>query len=402
MSVVNNNNTYTGKVALPYIGPLVTEATALKKGLVRLVDAVNGKCVIRKAGISLTMADLAQNFTDGASATTDEVVIEPKRVQVQGLIPLPQFFETWSADAMRPGLPGSGDSELVDMWLSLTKRYIHSSLESLNFNGKGTPVQGMTFSFTGTYPGYVAQAVSNAPAGQNLLAGTTLALTGIANSGAVVTVGSTTGLMSGDWVTIDATTNGNQQYGGASIDDQTFPIKVLSSTTFALLDPVTRAAINLTGSTAATSGAVRYINQTNVQNAIVTALSTLPTRVSALRSELVVYVPDHIMLAYKKSVGEAKSLKAGYSVTRTDEGYDRLVDDVYGYRIEEIPNMAANTILVAQPYNLIWATALEADYNSISVINRYQVDHVKAISFDASFSFGGNIGFADEVAVVRA
>jgi hypothetical protein len=228
-----------------------------------------------------------------------------------------------------------------------------------------------------------------------------LALTAITNAG-VVTVGSTANLQSGDYVTIGSTTNNNQTFGGATIKGQTFPIKVLTATTLQLIDPATGSNAALSG-TAATSGAIAFINTYSVQEALVNLIQTLPNRVRYNGiMKPTIYVSSNVMTAYKNSIAQSKSLSAGYLDYRQPEYVSDFTDTFQSFKVEAVPSILGNQMLCAVADNMLVGTSLISDMDAMTIVDTRATLAGNGIRFRADWSLDAKIAYLDEVTYLDA
>lgn len=405
MATTFTTNTYSGSLFLPYFVPLVLNSRTIKDNLVNVIPNITGKEVIRKVDQTVVFQDNTLDFTANGGQVLSETVLSPLRMSFQDLYDRDYVYRSWEASLVKPGVNKiSLPTELESAIVNLAAKKISSNIELLLWSGKASNTT--VFTFSGTLDGFFSLAKAGAPALQKGTVGSKgqLALTGIANSTGIVTVASTANLQSGDYVTIGSTTNGSQIFPastGATIVGQTFPIKVLSSTTFQLINPTTGAAAVLSG-TAATSGSVGFINTYSVQDALVNLIQTLPNRVRYSDKKATIYVSSNVMTAYKNSVAQSKSLTAGYIDYRQPEYVTDFTDTFQSFKVEAVPSITGNQIMAAVADNLCVGTSLVSDYDQMTIVDTRATMAGNGIRFRADWSLDAQIAFLDEVSYLDA
>lgn len=397
-------NTYAGTLLEPYLSKtILASRTFGNPALCTVAPNIQGTKVLRKVNAPVTFANNSADFTPVGEVDLAEKILTPVRMSVQIAMDRDRFYQSWESELMQAGINKSGPPE--QLRAAVTKiigERIGAGVEHLAWNGK-TANEWSSYTFSGSFPGWVASALS-ATESRKATTGTrgTIAATGITNAG-VVTVGSTANLKTGDFVSIKVA-NGNQQYSGATIVGQTFGIVVLSGTTLQLLDVVTLTNATLTGSTAATSATLGYINEYSVQEALSIVWRSTPNQVRIPRStedRAFIYVSPDVMIAYKNSIAQARSLTAGYIDTRTDVWADEHNDTWNGNRVTVVPNMLPGTIMVAQPSNLYFGLSAMSDMDTIDVVD-FRTILGNTIGFRTDFSGCAEIAWPELVSVVSA
>lgn len=410
MATVFTNNTYAGSAFAEYFTKLVLSGRTFsgpQGPIVNLMPNITGIEVIRKLDQGVVFQGNTKAFSASGDQTFTETVVQPIRMSVQFDFDRNDIYRTWSAMEVNPGVNKVALPEnLRAAIFKLAAEQTSSLSEQLVWSGKGS--NATAFTFSGDLDGWFALAKAGAPAIQKKTVGARgqLALTGITNAG-VVTVASTANLATGDYVTIGSTTNGNQLFPattGATIKGQTFQIAIIDATTFQLVNADTGANIVFSGSTAATSGAVGFINSYSVQEALVGLIQSLPNRVryTSLDNKPRIYVAPNVMTAYKNSIAQAQSLVAGFLNYRTPEYIDQFVDTFQGFQLEAVPNTTGNVMLASSVRNLICGTSTLTDLDSMIMIDMMNQDASNAFRFRSDFSLDAKIAFLNEVAYTDA
>lgn len=404
-SPVISPNTYAGRLLQPYAARIIlgTRTFTNNPKLARVLPGINGIAKIRKVDQTVNFQDNTVDFNPDGETQLGEKAIIPVRMSVQSSFDRDKLYTSWEADLIAAGINKVNmPTELETAVVSLTANRIAAGVENLAWNGKSSRTSVATYGFTEAFPGWLAQAAANAPAAQRSAVGATgrLAFTGINSSGAVVTVASTANLRTGDTVTVNSA-NGNQVYLGNSIVGQSFKVRIINATTFALQDPVTNAAINFTGTTAATSGFVNFINVVSVQEALAIAWANTPNNIRLNETEdPIIYVSNDVMIAYKNSISIAASLQSGYTNTRTEIWANKLTDTYNGVRMEVIPGQAAGSILVSQPSNLLFGLSVFSDMDTVLVVDRRGAELRNDIGMRVDFSGIAELLWPEDVSIV--
>jgi hypothetical protein len=405
MATTFTSNTYAGNLFLPYFVPMVLNSRTIKDSLVNVIPNITGKEVIRKVDQSVVFQDNTLDFNASGGQVLSETILEPIRMSFQDLYDRDYVYRSWEASLVNPGVNKvSLPTELESAIFGLASERISSNIELLLWSGKGA--SSSVFTFTGTLNGFFGLAKAGAPVSQVNTVGSRgqLAFTGIANATGIVTVASTANIQSGDYVTIGSTTNGTQIFPattGATIVGQTFPIKVLSATTFQLINPTTGAAAVLSG-TAATSGLVGFINTYSVQDALVSLIQTLPNRVRYASKKATIYVSSNVMTAYKNSIAQSQSLTAGYLNFRQPEYVSNFTDKFQDFTVEAVPSILGNQMLAGISDNICVGTSLISDYDSMTIVDTRATMAGNGIRFRADWSLDAKIAFLDEVSYLDA
>jgi hypothetical protein len=106
------------------------------------------------------------------------------------------------------------------------------------------------------------------------------------------------------------------------------------------------------------------VTETNVEAMLKLALAAVP--VAIRRRSLRVGVSPDVAQAYNFWL-ISKGISNGL-------GGDANTNLIFGkYRIEEINGLPANTIVIAEPKNLIFATGLEADHNEVKLVDEDEI-----------------------------
>ena len=109
------DNTYAGKLALPYVTAAVKSPDTVAKGYVRQIDGLNSKAVISNLGISDPIVAHSCDFSSGNDTSLTEQVLTLTDLKVNEEICRGTVFPTWIGENMdRNGnLPGTFEDFLL-------------------------------------------------------------------------------------------------------------------------------------------------------------------------------------------------------------------------------------------------------------------------------------------------
>jgi hypothetical protein len=109
------DNTYAGKLALPYVTAAVKSPDTVARGYVRQIDGLNSKAVISNLGIDDPIVAAACSFSSGNDTSLTEQVLTLTDLKVNEEICRGTVFPTWIGENMdRNGnLPGTFEDFLL-------------------------------------------------------------------------------------------------------------------------------------------------------------------------------------------------------------------------------------------------------------------------------------------------
>tara|TARA_R100000231_G_scaffold7090_3_gene10101 strand:+ start:4716 stop:5708 length:993 start_codon:yes stop_codon:yes gene_type:complete len=109
------DNTYAGKLALPYVTAAVKSPDTVAKGYVRTIDGLNRKAVISNLGINDPIVAASCSFSSGNDTSLTEQVLTLTDLKVNEEICRGTIFPTWIGENMdRNGnLPGTFEDFLL-------------------------------------------------------------------------------------------------------------------------------------------------------------------------------------------------------------------------------------------------------------------------------------------------
>ena len=90
------DNTYAGKLSLPYVTAAVKSPDTIAKGYVRTIDGLNSKAVISNLGVSDPVVAAACSFSSGNDTSLTEQVLTLTDMKVNEEICRGTVFPTWN------------------------------------------------------------------------------------------------------------------------------------------------------------------------------------------------------------------------------------------------------------------------------------------------------------------
>lgn len=379
--------------------PAIAKSRTVEDRLVQLMPNVLGKQQVIKQTSDAIFQDMSADFTSAGSAQRSLVELDPIAISVMQDFDQTQLLTSWESVLLSQGVGARNietPTDLAVILKAVMELKINKQLEALFWGGKnslGTTI----FPFTEAYTGIIDQAFA-ASGVQKAVAGTTITATQI-TTGGLLSTANTQGVQPGDYVTIASVTNAST-YKGSSIVGQSFKVlTVNTNVSLLLVDPDNGATVTL--SAAAGASTAGFINDSNINNALISVLQLLPVAVSTDPSSVVIAVPQHLFRAYKTAQSKATAYQTGtFNLRQPSQG--DFTDNVLGYRLEMIPNGKPNTIMAYQRDNVIWATAMESDKNALWMKDLFPEQGKMKYGYRANFLFDGKIAFPEEVGLITA
>lgn len=395
-----NGTAFVGELADEIFAPYIATGKTIERGLVRTMFNVRSRMQIPKMDVDITFQDLVTStgvFSPTGAYTRDLIDLNPIPIKVQAEYNTTLQLAQWeSARTPSNWQPIQWASPFEQKATVLTGEKISQALEQLFWRGKDSSTS--KFTFTGAFPGVIGSALASSDTNKATASSSSLVATAITTAG-VVTVGSTANIFNGDVVTLNAITASGVTIDGAAAVGQEFSVRVLTSTTFRIVNYNTGLPVVL--SAAATAATFGFINQTNVAQALTDALALLPSVIAGNFQDLRIVVAPHVMRAYKRSQATATALQSGSSNLRQrPEFADPYMDDVLNYTLVSIDNMHPNAVLAYLPENAIWGSNLGSGDPSLVSKYMYPFNLDQTVRVDAAFSIAFAMGFYNETALV--
>lgn len=386
------NNTYAGEELAGYMAKsLLGGNGSVERGLLTVLDNVKKRKILRDVDDDIEFQTPSARFVGQTSPDRNitENHIDPVGYEVMKEVSMKELITSWESQALKPGSLNDyeGNVELNNFLMERQLAKINIMNERLYWLGKANAgYKNSTVSFAAAYPGLLPRMESSSDTFKLKANIGELALTGITTATpGVVTVASTATLQTGDQVTLVGT-NGNQQYGGVTIEGKTFTITVLSGTTFSL-------GVQITGSTAATSGKVQFINTSN-------CLAVLTSIYSQILDELrdvddrKLMVGLNVMRAYAFAQAAVANGAGSYFIGKKEM-------DFLGEILTPMNHWQGNTIVYARSSNLFLGVDLLSDESNVEAVNMRDKTLDQTIRFKASMKSDTNFKFGSEILMFR-
>jgi len=393
MSVNLIANTYAGQKLAGILSRalLPTDEGIVADNLVTVVPNVKGPRKMRKADYSIELKNRSAAFVaSGNDIDLDESVLNPVLMEMAEEFDLLALQTTWESDSLRAGTMQDGDAtpefmQWLENWIADNIALANMSLYT---RGKaGTPAAV----FTAAYDGIIAR-INGAAASTKIAANAgELALTGITSATpGVVTVASTATLSDGDIVTIVGA-DGNQTFGGTTINGQSFRILILNATTFSLLAMDGSGNAAIAGATPATTGRVQFINRTNVISHLAKVYSFIPDQ---LYGKMRIVVPQHVAKAYWEASAAVATGSGTFYLDK--KGLDFLGSALTPQKIWN-----PNTICVWDPANVFLGVDVLGEGSELTILPMKERTLDETIRVKAAMKSDIIAGFYGETMILR-
>lgn len=352
-----NPNRYAGKFANDIMAQTIASNETVGRELVDVRANVKSKISLPDAELQMVLEDESCEFGNGANtATIGETVFEPATIETKMEICYKDFRGTWTEEELRPGANNGNIPPTVESWLlDYHRRTLGSSLEGLIWNGKNQAYmpKGVSLGFsepvTGLIPGLLAGSTKQAVPSKFV------ATTGVASgSGKVTVTANAHGFKPGNSVTFTGT-DGDLTINGFPLLNGTFQVtKVLTANTFEI-------AGTIGGAVNATTGLIYGFTRETIISDLETALSLVPTDVLASET-FKLHVSYKTLQLFNFALSVNMGGAGGLEPNRQSARYQN-------YEIVAIPRYPENTIVAARKENLVVATDLIGDANSVELID---------------------------------
>lgn len=347
-----------GVVAPDFWTESYVPASVYDKDIFTVFDDVKTSIQLGTLAYTLNFKDYAPLFTpSNGDINAGFSTLTPVQYEVADKISYAQLRTAWQADSMRPGPweDYKGTPEMrawFEMWLAGRSAVGN---EVLYFTGKNS-VPGINLNFTSAYAGLlpIRRATAGVRKPKLTAAKYNKVITGITRGTptTVVAVDSVADLEVGDWITIVGVAGA----GAATVNGKSGQILEISGLNLTL-DLVT----DPTGVITYANAQARFINKSNVNDALITAFSLIPQAVKS-SADLRVEVPYHIAEAYGYKQGLVTP--AG-GVDLTQPGATQF----NGKPMVVMPYYEPNTICVSLKTNNILACDVRPEDGILEVVD---------------------------------
>lgn len=138
-------NTYSGELALPYVGAATLGAESIAKGRMRLIEGVTRKAVVNPISVADPIVAANCSTTNGANITVNEQVATLSDLMVSEQVCRKTIFPTYIAAQNRMNRDGELPPAFSDFLLLYTAQRAGEHLEKLMFQGDSGSVFGTGF-----------------------------------------------------------------------------------------------------------------------------------------------------------------------------------------------------------------------------------------------------------------
>jgi len=383
-------NTYAGKDLEGIIAQSVLRGRTIENGLISVHTDIDSRAVVKTMANTINVQDSVAAFNSAGSMTLGEKYLDPKKFMEAVEYDYQSLNGTWYASQQPRGRggdfvpPATIEEALIEQQALIRSKFIDASI------WRGSVAAGQLSKITvSASSNVVTGLIPLMEAGSDVskLDSAKVAVTAFTKaSPAVLTVGSTSNLQTGDVVTFSSMV-GSSGTDWSDLDGSSYAITVLSATTFSI-------ALDTSGFTGTfTSGNINYINASN-------ALAVLTSVYNGL-SESVEDDPDFYIFG-NKGLGKAYSLAQAAAANGAGSYYIGAKElDFLGNRLAILPFVLPNTIVAANVSNLHFGTALDAEWNNVSILPQYEVTGDRTVRYRCDYAFDVNYTNGEDIVLFR-
>jgi len=383
-------NTYAGKDLEGIIAQSVLRGRTIENGLISVHTDIDSRAVVKTMANTITVQDSVAAFNSAGSMTLGEKYLDPKKFMEAVEFDYQSLNGTWYASQQPRGRggdfvpPATIEEALIEQQALIRSKFIDASI------WRGSVAAGQLSKITvSASSNVVTGLIPLMEAGSDVskLDSDKVAMTGFTPAAAsVIAVSSTSDLQTGDVVTLSSCV-GFSGTEFSDLDGTSYPITVLSGTTFSI--PFDSSSFTSTF----TSGNINYINSSN-------ALAVLTSVYNGL-SESVEDDPDFYIFG-NKGLGKAYSLAQAAAANGAGSYYIGAKElDFLGNRLAILPFVSANTIVAANVSNLHFGTALDAEWNNVSILPQYEVTGDRTVRYRCDYAFDVNYTNGEDIVLFR-
>lgn len=383
-------NTYAGKDLSGIIAQSVLRGRTIENGLITVHTDIDSRAVVKTMANTINVQDSVAAFNSAGSLTLDEKYLDPKKFMEAVEYDYQTLNATWYASQQPRGRagdfvpPATLEEALIEQQALIRSKFIDASI------WRGSVAAGQLSKITVSASSNVVSGLiplMEASSDVSKLDSDKVAISAVTKaSPAVVTIGSTADLQTGDVVTFSSMV-GSSGTDWSGTSGTSFPITVLSGTTFSI--PVDTSAFTGTF----TSGNISFINASN-------ALSVLTSVYNGL-SESVEDDADFFIFG-NKGLGKAYSLAQAAAANGAGSYYIGAKElDFLGNRLAILPFVSPNTIVAANVSNLHFGTALDAEWNNVAILPQYEATGDRTVRYRCDYAFDVNYTNGEDIVLFR-
>jgi hypothetical protein len=383
-------NTYAGKDLEGVIAQSVLRGKTIENGLVTVHTDIDSRAVVKTMANTINVQDSVAAFTSAGAFTLDEKYLDPKKFMEAVEYDYSTLNATWYASQQPRGRagdfvpPASLEEAIIEQQAGIRSKFIDASI------WRGSVAAGLLSKITVSASSNIVSGLiplMEAGSDVNKLDSVKVAMVDFTPAAAsVIEVASTSNLQTGDVVTLSSCLgfNGTEF---SDLDGTSYPITVLSSTTFSI--PFNSSAFTSTF----TSGNIAYVNSSN-------ALSVLTSVYNGL-SESVEDDADFFIYG-NKGLGKAYALAQAAAANGAGSYYIGAKElDFLGQRMAILPFLPANTIVAANVSNLHFGTALDAEWNNVAILPQYEATGDRTVRYRCDYAFDVNYTNGSDIVLYR-
>ena len=383
-------NTYAGKDLEGIIAQSVLRGRTIENGLISVHTDIDSRAVVKTMANTITVQDSVAAFNSAGPMTLGEKYLDPKKFMEAVEFDYQSLNGTWYASQQPRGRggdfvpPATIEEALIEQQALIRSKFIDASI------WRGSVAAGELSKITvSASSNVVTGLIPLMEAGSDVskLDSDKVAITGVTKaSPAVVTIADTSNLQTGDVVTFSSMV-GSTGTDWSDTSGASLPITVLSATTFSI--PVDTSAYDGTF----TSGNINYINASNALAVLTSVYNGLS---ESVEDDLDFYIFGN------KGLGKAYSLAQAAAANGAGSYYIGAKElDFLGNRLAILPFVSPNTIVAANVSNLHFGTALDAEWNNVSILPQYEVTGDRTVRYRCDYAFDVNYTNGEDIVLFR-
>jgi hypothetical protein len=381
-------NTYAGKDLEGIIAQSVLRGRTIENGLISVHTDIDSRAVVKTMANTITVQDSVAAFSSAGSLTLGEKYLDPKKFMEAVEYDYQSLNGTWYASQQPRGRggdfvpPATIEEALIEQQALIRSKFIDASI------WRGSVAAGDLSKITVSASSNVVTGLiplMEAGSDVNKLDSTKVAIVDItAGAPTIVELASTANLQTGDVVTFSSVTGSDPVWANVS---GSFPITVTSATTFTVAVDTSAYAGTFT------SGNINYINASNALEVLTSVYNGLS---ESVEDDLDFYIFGN------KGLGKAYSLAQAAAANGAGSYYIGAKElDFLGNRLAILPFVSANTIVAANVSNLHFGTALDAEWNNVSILPQYEVTGDRTVRYRCDYAFDVNYTNGEDIVLFR-
>ena len=383
-------NTYAGKDLEVVVAQSVLRGQTIDKGLVTIHSDIDSRQVIKTFDSTVTIADSVAAFASAGSFTLDEKYLDPKKFMNAFEYDYSSLNATWYASQQPRGRggdfvpPATLEDAILEQRAALNGKFVDAAI------WRGSVAAGLLSKVNVTASANVVSGLIpllEAGSDTNKLTSDKVAVSAMTKaSPAVCTIASTANLATGDVVTFSSMT-GSSGTDWSDVSGDSYAITILSATTFSI-------ALDTSAFTGTfSSGNINYINSSNALSVLTQVYNGLSQSVED-DADFYIFGNKVLQKAYSLAQAAAANGAGSYFI-----GAKEL--DFLGQRMAILPFVSANTIVAANVSNLHFGTALDAEWNNVSIVNMADTTNDRTVRYRCDYAFDVNYTNGADIVLYR-